>query len=501
VGVKVHTPVSAVLAAFIIVFPSSNSETELSNSDQQWLEQEVASLITKEEVLIFKGLGSDDDRERFKELFWMRRDPDLVTLENELREEFERRVRTADHNFGRRGRRGATTDMGKVFLLLGRPARTDQTHQEGAGRIESSTPDPLVPALPGSDGVRTVSWYYERDPERGIPDGFVVQLQSQSGWDSRLRPSEEVEEVLEQVRNSYVVNQGIDYSRDESGRLMEPPSRFDPNSPAKNVLRKMMEGNLESTDISFDLDVGLFRAADGSYVPMLFQIDPASLSWDDEIAAVTVFGLIESVEGRPVAYFEEPVKLTRPANGPSTFEMPLSLPVGHYTFNLGVLDDISHSAGTRRIPLFVPDFDSRGLVLSSVLLYKEKRFTAEGEGTPGQAFRFGDTHFEPVGRRPLAPDDNLGVFFFVYGYGLNSDGQPHLTAETIFFMDGEPRERIQGLPLHADASQAYADLEVPLADFEPGRYRIEIQVTDHVTHAVIGDRVDFVLRYSTPPDR
>jgi GWxTD domain-containing protein len=341
---KIRIPVSAVLAACLIGLPPCSAEKELSKSDKRWLEEEVAALIAKEEARIFKELDSEKDRNQFKELFWIRRDPNLMTPENEFRAEFERRVHTANRNFSRKGRRGAATDMGEVFLLLGRPARTDQTHHEGAGATE---------------GVRTITWTYEPNPQQGIPDGFVAQFQSQSGLGSRLRSSEEVEDALERIRNHYVVNPGVDYSRNESGRLLEPPSRFDPRSPAKKILRKTIERKVELTKISFDTEIGPFRATGATYIPILFRIDPESLSWDDEVAQVTVFGLVESAEGLPIKYFEEPVKLARPEGGPATFEMPIELPAGSYTFNLGILDDRSKSAGTRRVPLLIPDFDSR----------------------------------------------------------------------------------------------------------------------------------------------
>ncbi len=355
-AIKIFLPVSTVLAICLLGLPPCSAEQELSKSDKRWLEEEVAALITKEEARIFNELDSAEDRQQFKEYFWTRRDPNLMTPENEFRVELERRVRTANRNFSRRGLRGETTDRGTIFLLLGRPSRTDQTHQEGAGATE---------------GVRTITWFYESNPEQGIPDGLEVQFYSQSGWGSRLSSSEDVEESLERIRNHYVVNPGIDYARDESGRLLEPPSRFDPHSPAKDLLRKMMKGNDDLTDISFDAEIGLFQETSANRIPILFQIDPESLSWDDEIAQVTVFGLVESVDGVPIKYFEEPAKLARPEDGPSTFEMPIELPAGNYIFNLGVLDDKSKSAGTRRVLLYVPNFDSRGLNLSNVAAFKQ----------------------------------------------------------------------------------------------------------------------------------
>jgi hypothetical protein len=73
---------------------------ELSRSDRRWLEQKVAVIITEEEAQLFRDLDSKQDRKLFKEIFWARRHPNLITVENELREELERRMRIAKVNFG-----------------------------------------------------------------------------------------------------------------------------------------------------------------------------------------------------------------------------------------------------------------------------------------------------------------------------------------------------------------------------------------------------------------
>jgi tetratricopeptide (TPR) repeat protein len=226
---------------------------------------------------------------------------------------------------------------------------------------------------------------------------------------------------------------------------------------------------------------------------VLFEIDPASLSWDDGAADVTVFGSIESVEGQLIDYFEETARLARNDAGPSSFEMPFQLPHGSYTFNLGILDERSEKAGTRRIPVFVVDFESAGPSLSSVLLYRKKTVSEESELAPGCAFQFGNAHFEPVGGRAVKPIAGLGLFFFVYGYGLDDEGRPSLTADCVFSREGEPVERVESQPVVADASRAYADLPLDLSGFDPGYYQIEIQVTDHVANKVISGRVDLHL--------
>src|SRR5947209_18487186 len=61
---------------------------ELKKAYKDWLEKDVAYIITDQERTAFKKLQTDEERENFIELFWRRRDPDPDTDENEYREEY-----------------------------------------------------------------------------------------------------------------------------------------------------------------------------------------------------------------------------------------------------------------------------------------------------------------------------------------------------------------------------------------------------------------------------
>src|SRR5688572_10122780 len=61
-----------------------NVKPELKKAYKDWLDKDVAYIITDEERKAFKKLATDDERERFIEEFWRRRDPDPDTDENEF---------------------------------------------------------------------------------------------------------------------------------------------------------------------------------------------------------------------------------------------------------------------------------------------------------------------------------------------------------------------------------------------------------------------------------
>src|SRR5207253_11365757 len=76
-----------------------NVKPELKKAYKDWLDKDVAYIITDEERKAFKKLETDDERERFIEEFWRRRDPDPDTEENEFREEYYERIAYANEHY------------------------------------------------------------------------------------------------------------------------------------------------------------------------------------------------------------------------------------------------------------------------------------------------------------------------------------------------------------------------------------------------------------------
>jgi len=86
-----------------------------------WSEGPVRYLLTSEEQREFLELESTEEIAAFVERFWERRDPDPLTPENEFRDEFQRRVASANQLFADTTKPGWKTDRGKIYMLLGPP--------------------------------------------------------------------------------------------------------------------------------------------------------------------------------------------------------------------------------------------------------------------------------------------------------------------------------------------------------------------------------------------
>ncbi|MBA3767379.1 MAG: GWxTD domain-containing protein, partial [Acidobacteria bacterium] len=106
-----------------------NVKPELKRAYKDWLEKDVAYIITDNERKAFKKLQTDEEREQFIEQFWRRRDPDPDTDENEYREEYYERIAYANEHFAS-GIPGWKSDRGRIYIMYGK-ADEVESHPSG----------------------------------------------------------------------------------------------------------------------------------------------------------------------------------------------------------------------------------------------------------------------------------------------------------------------------------------------------------------------------------
>lgn len=103
---------------------------QLETPYTKWLEEDVAWIITNEERKAFQQLQTDDERQRFIEQFWLRRDPTPGTPQNEYKEEHYRRMAYADQRFPEKAIPGWKSDRGRIYIMFGPPDEID-SHSTG----------------------------------------------------------------------------------------------------------------------------------------------------------------------------------------------------------------------------------------------------------------------------------------------------------------------------------------------------------------------------------
>ena len=105
------------------------SEIKGDSPWNKWLNQDVVWIISDQEVAAFKSLKNDEEREQFVENFWLRRNPNPESPDNEFREQHYARIAYANEHFAA-GKPGWKTDRGHVYIAYGKPDSID-SHPSG----------------------------------------------------------------------------------------------------------------------------------------------------------------------------------------------------------------------------------------------------------------------------------------------------------------------------------------------------------------------------------
>ncbi len=107
-------------------------QPELREVYSKWLNEDVAYIITPLEKQAFMRLTSDEQRERFIEEFWRRRDPNPASNQNQFRAEYYGRIAHANQNFAFGNMAGWRTDRGRIYITYGMP---DEVQKSSSGEV------------------------------------------------------------------------------------------------------------------------------------------------------------------------------------------------------------------------------------------------------------------------------------------------------------------------------------------------------------------------------
>jgi GWxTD domain-containing protein len=100
----------------------AQKKQKLEKNYRDWLERDVAYIITKDERDAFLKLTNDEAREKFIEIFWEIRNPSPGSPANTYKDEIYQRIAFADARFGiGSGVDGWRTDRGRTYITLGPP--------------------------------------------------------------------------------------------------------------------------------------------------------------------------------------------------------------------------------------------------------------------------------------------------------------------------------------------------------------------------------------------
>jgi len=145
----------------------------VSDKYSKWLDEDVVYIIDDAERAAFLGLKTDEEREKFIEDFWQRRDSASGSADKGFKQEHYRRIAYANQQFGSKlgdSIPGWRTDRGHMYIVYGPPDQID------------SHP------TPGDGGVAKELWLYHH--VEGLGDNLTFTFADRTGHgDYRLAPS------------------------------------------------------------------------------------------------------------------------------------------------------------------------------------------------------------------------------------------------------------------------------------------------------------------------
>ena len=486
-----------------------NVKPELKKAYKDWLDKDVTYIITDEERKAFKKLATDDERERFIEEFWRRRDPDPDTDENEFKEEYYERIAYANEHFSS-GIPGWKTDRGRIWIMYGKPDEREthpmggpyqRPHYEGGGStstypfeiwfyrylagvgsgVEIEFVDPT-----GSGEYRIARNPNEKDALLMIP-GAGLTLAEELGLADK---GDRISGIGGVGNQNYQREQDSPFSRLQLlADLSRPPQvKFNDLATAVNT------GVVEENPLNFDVQIDFFRQSDERVITAFtVQAENRDLVFQDsgglQQARMNIFGRITSVAGRRVGIFEDPVittatpeELTEAKDRKSAYQKALPLPPGTYKVDVIVRDTASGATGIKHVGFTVPKYDQAKLSTSTLVLAARLE-SLRDQPAVGQ-FVIGTTKVIPNVAGVYRRGQAVGVYLQIYNAGIDQTTlRPSVDVEYVLLKDGKEvgkqAEDWRGL---SDSGQRLTLARLlDSRQLALGEYEIAIRIRDRVT--------------------
>ncbi len=498
---------------------------EMESPYKKWLQEEVPYIITDEERKTFRNFTTDEEREQFIEAFWDRRNPNPGSPENEFKEEYYRRIAYANEHYAS-GIPGWKTDRGRIYIMYG-PADETESHPSGGtyvrppeeGGGETSTYPFETWRYRYIDGIGnnvilefvdpTMTGEYhltidpgEKDALLHVPNAGLTELES-LGMASKVDRFSRTDGMT--IGRSLG---GMPESMNEFTRLDLYAKIFKPPSVKFKDLKAVVTSRLSANLLPFDVRTDFIRVTEATVLtPVTVQVANRELQFQNKggvmHAVLDIFGQVNSLSGRYVTSFEDSVAMDVPENEfqryvdrKSVYQKGLPLSPGRYKLSVVVKDDSGGRMGSLELGIQVPHFDEDKLSSSSLILADLiQRLPTNQVGTG--PFVIGSTKVRPRVNQIFTRNDRLGIFMQVYNLGV--DPKTHRSSTDIQYEISKDGKPILSQPedpskLTNTAQQITLEKNLDLAKLEPGRYSVQIKVTDNVRKQSLSPATNFEVR-------
>ncbi|HEY3175451.1 MAG TPA: GWxTD domain-containing protein [Candidatus Polarisedimenticolia bacterium] len=493
---------TVVLLAGVTALPAARKKIDyVDKPTTQWREGPVRYIITKWEDNEYKDLRTQEERARFIEEFWRRRDETPDTPGNEYRAEFWKRVRDANRLYSDdTSTTGWRTDMGKIHILRG-------------------PPDEITRDLVAQGNRGTVIWTYRNAGAPGIGPNVVVAFARDISGEFRLstQPSKDSDPriggaagyqppmgttamarsqtLILQERAERAFNLTDPLIRQAGGAASAPPLALLTELTRLQQPRKEWEVRESITTHEFFGAVPIraraefFRTTTSkSLVVVTAGVRSTGVHYrrlgGREVPDVVLYGRVLDLTGNDlVASLEKDSDFAPAAENAAAgidddllFQARVPLSPGSYKILLTAVDRVSGRAGSYQVPLTVPDLGATGLTLSSLML--ARAISPDATASP---YVIGSLRVLPRLSQTFAPGDELAFYYQVYGAAKDAaTALPSLDVDYGFYtVEAEKTYDVGHVSFSSQTSEAHG-YSLALKDWPPGPYLLRVLVTDRI---------------------
>jgi GWxTD domain-containing protein len=504
---------------------------ELNPQYKKWLDEDVIYIISPEERSAFVHLQTNEEREQFIEAFWQRRNPDPDSPENTFKEEHYRRIAYTNEHYAS-GIPGWKTDRGRIYIIWGPPDEV-QSHPSGGSYDR-----------PPEEGGGSTSTYPFEDWRyrylEGIGENVEIEFvdPTMSGeYHLTMDPSEKDALTyvsgagLTQMESMGLASKTDRFNNTDGSHLaralgmrpagmgeferLELYSKIQQAPPVKfKDLEAVVSSRVLRDQVKFDYRFAFLRiTSDTVLVPITVQIPKRQLTFQlkdgVDSATVNLFARITSLSGRIVQTFEDtlrddtPVALLEQSKSTSRiYQKAVPMSPGLYRLDIVIKDVNSGNVGVVNTRLAVPRFQDDELSTSTLILADQIQRVSIKDIGLGQ-FVIGDVKVRPKIDGIFAVNEGMGVFLQVYN--LKVDDKTHKADTSVQYrvMKEKTTDAVlkfdfptAKLPDHGE--ELTLENVLTLGSLTPGKYNLEVQVTDNIAKQSITKSSEFSVKAAAP---
>jgi len=505
---------------------------ELNKTEKEWLEKDVAYIITDEERSAFRQLSNEEERDQFIEAFWQRRDPTPDTEENEFKEEHYRRMAYANDHFAA-GIPGWKSDRGRMYIMYGAPDEIESHPSGGTYERPIDEGGGSTSTYPFEDwrwryiegiGQEVIVEFvdtcmcgdYHMTLDRGEKDALLhvpgagLTLYEQMGMTNKSARFNNA--GLETLG----VNPGTsDLQTKQFDRLEQFAKLQRPPQVKFKDLEEVVTHKINLNLMPFDVRVDYVRVlSDMILVPVTVQVKNRDITFVNkdgiQRGVLNVFGRVTTLSGKIVQTFEDTVQndvpaetLPKVAESASVYWKALPLKPGLYRIDIVVKDVNGDRVGTWNSRLPVPSYDDEKLAASSLILADQM------EQVPAKTIGTGNFVIGAMKVRPrVAPSDGKpAVFkrgqkvnFWMQVYNLEVDQNTHKASATVEY-DITNKTTNKAIVHTVESTDKMGNVgdqmtlqkTLAAASLDPGVYRISIKVNDNISKQTVTTPAEFAV--------